>query len=69
MKSLLLACAIALTVPAFATEFDENQEKVCIAEAKKLGCVKNDVENTSCMQKNKSKLSAECKKMQEAKSN
>lgn len=64
MKSIILISALSVSLTAFTatrTEFDQNDEKVCYEEAKKLGCVKGDeAADVACARAKKSKLSTKC---------
>ena len=67
MKFLTLVTAMSLSFGAFAqkkVEFDENQEKVCHEQAKKLGCVKGSAAaDQACTKSNKSKLTTNCRQI------
>ncbi len=64
MKYISLALLFSLPISAFAqkkAEFDENQEKVCYEEARKVGCVKgNEAADIACSKSNKAKLPTKC---------
>lgn len=64
MKYFSLALALSLSLSAFAqkrVEFDENQEKVCYEEARKVGCVKGSAPaDRTCAKTRKIKLPVKC---------
>lgn len=65
MKYFSFVAMMALSLTAFAekrVEFDENQEKVCYGEARKVGCVKSSgaAADKACTQNNKAKLPSKC---------
>lgn len=64
MKFLMMVTALSLSLSSFAgkrTEFDQNDEKVCYEEARKVGCVKgNETANIACTKANKAKLPKKC---------
>lgn len=61
---LLLVCS-ASSFADFRQEFDEATEKKCHHEARKKGCVKNDLEDKNCTEKIKKDLSLECNNLHE----
>ncbi len=70
MKSILTLAFMFLSLNSFAEirkEFDENSERKCHQEAKSLGCVSSDKENQACVEQNKTKLTAACQSLYEAK--
>lgn len=65
MKYLSFVAMMAMSMTAFAekkVEFDENQEKICHGEARKVGCVKSSgaAADKACSQNNKAKLPSKC---------
>ncbi|MES2527875.1 MAG: hypothetical protein V4598_12355 [Bdellovibrionota bacterium] len=65
MKFLTLVTMLSLSLSTFAaskrTEFDQNDEKVCYEESRKMGCVKgNEAADVACTKANKTKLSKKC---------
>lgn len=65
MKFLTLVTMLSLSLSSFAaskrTEFDQNDEKVCYEEARKLGCVNgNEAADVACTKANKAKLPQKC---------
>ncbi len=64
MKFLTLITLLSVSLSSFAqkrSEFDQNDEKVCYEEARKMGCVKgNEAADAACAKANKSKLPKKC---------
>ncbi len=64
MKIMTMMTLLALSFSSFAqkrTEYDQNDEKVCYEEARKMGCVKgNNSADAACTKANKSKLPKKC---------
>lgn len=65
MKYLSFIALMSLSLSAVAVkrvEFDENQEKVCYEEARKIGCVKPNgaAADQTCTKNNKTKLPSKC---------
>ena len=68
MKSFIFALVLVSSASSFADfrqEFDEETEKKCHHEARKKGCVKNDLEDKNCTEKIKKDLSDTCKNLHE----
>lgn len=67
MKFLTLVTVMSLSLSAFAqkkVEFDENQEKVCHEQAKKLGCVKGSAAaDQACTKSKKAKFTTNCRQI------
>lgn len=50
-------------------EYDENLEKICHLELKKIGCLKNDLEDKKCAEGKKEKLSPRCRELHDVQVN
>ncbi len=68
MKTFIFGLMLVSSASSFADfrqEFDEETEKKCYHEARKKGCVKNDLEDKNCTEKIKKNLSETCKTLHE----
>ncbi len=68
MKAFVFGLLMVSSYSSFADfrqEFDEETEKKCHHEARKKGCVKNELEDKNCTERIKKDLSVACKNLHE----